>query len=184
LKAIQDVNPSIAQFYVKQLNQAQLPKAGQPVPNNPLTVPGFPDLFVEFGIPLSDKATVVVNTKDVDWTITEAPNQVNAGTSYVVRASKENTLQVYTPDIHPSWSDPSFALNAPNDQNNAANKGPFPQLVSQNEFGTYSLNYRNEPVPYRVSTVGVSPSSEPESRPSRPGARVQQSHPEGRWGAQ
>ena len=34
-----------------------------------------------------------------------------------------------------------------------SNGPPFPQLVSQIEMGTYSLNYRNEPVPYRLAEV-------------------------------
>ncbi len=84
-----------------------------------------------------------------------------------MRAGQNSTLLVYTPDIQPSWSDPGFALNSPNDGANAGNGAPFAQLVSQNEFGTYSLNYRNEPVPYRVSTVGVSPSPAPSPSPDQ-----------------
>jgi len=48
----------------------------------------------------------------------------------------------------PGWADAKFALNAPGDNENAGNGPPFAQIVSQNQNGTYSLNYRNEPVPF------------------------------------
>ena len=136
-----------------------------------VTMPGITDVFPQFGIPLSDKATVTVDDPGREWTITEAPNQINAGTRYVVRANRDQPngpikkLVVFTPDITPGWasgpdgsSNSTFALNAPrNDRENAGNGPPFAQIVSQNEFGTFSVNYRNEPVPFRVGYPGVGP---------------------------
>ena len=72
---------------------------------------GITDVFPQFGIPLSDKATVKVDIAGQQWTITEAPNQINAGTRYIVRAeflTKTRLpfpiLVVFTPDIIPGWA--------------------------------------------------------------------------------
>ena len=155
------------QYYVDELNNRRLPagkngSAGQ-------EVAGFTDLFLEFGVPLSPQAKVEVAEKNVQWTITEAAGQTNGGVQYIVRAVRQNQningvnvpvivqMPVYTPDISPSWSDPTFALNFPTDVANASNGTPFPQLVSQNQIGTYSLNYRNEPVPFRLANLSAKP---------------------------
>ena len=164
---------SFADIYRPALNSGTLPLGG-PGPDQQL-VPGFPTLFLEFGVPLSSKAKVTVVKKDEEWTITEAIGEKNAGAQYVVRAFTQqvnvggvNTnpikqMLVYTPDVTPGWSDQKFALNAPSDSNNGSNGPvvsngpPFPQLVSQTEIGTYSLNYRNEPLPYRLAEVDNAP---------------------------
>ena len=157
--------------YSKDLDQGKLP--GPPIPG----LPGFTGVFPQFGIPLSDKATVTVDNPGHQWIITEAPNQINAGTRYIVRAefpAKTKLpfpiLVVFTPDITPGWasgpdgsSNSKFALNAPrNDPENFINGPPFAQIVSENQFGTYSLNYRNEPVPFRVGLSGTSPTPSPD----------------------
>jgi hypothetical protein len=159
--------------YVAALNAGTLPPGGQG-PNQQV-IPGFPTLFLDFGVPLSAKAKVTVVKKDQEWTITEANGEKNAGVRYVVRALAQQKniggvnksvivqMLVFTPDVNPGWSDPGFALNAPSDSNNgsngpvAPNGPPFPQLVSQTEIGTYSLNYRNEPLPYRLAEVDNAP---------------------------
>jgi len=150
-------------YYVDELNYGRLPvgkngPAGQ-------EVAGFTDLFLGFGIPLSPKAKVEVIEKDLEWSITEAQGQTNGGVQYVVRAVRQLQkingvsvpvivqMLVYTPDINPGWSDAKFALNSPTDTSNTLNGAPFPQLVSQNQIGTYSLNYRNEPVPFRLADL-------------------------------
>jgi hypothetical protein len=166
------------QTYATALDKATLPG---PFTLGTLSLPGFTGVFPQFGIPLSDKATVKVDQPGAQWTITEAPNQINAGAKYVVRATKVgNTIKkmvVFTPDITPGWasapdgsSNSKFALNAPrnilngqqDDPENFANGPPFAQIVSQNQFGTYSLNYRNEPVPFRVGLPGATPPPSPE----------------------
>jgi hypothetical protein len=159
--------------YVALLNKQELPVgSGDP------TVAGFPQLFQEFGIPLSPHAKVKKIKEGSWWTITEVPGEINAGTTYVVRAIRDNIMWngvrvpdfithmlVYTPEISPGWAEPKFALNAPTDPVNSAPYGfpdgppngpPFSQLVSTAQFGTYSLNYRNEPVPFRLKP-GKSP---------------------------
>lgn len=152
----------ILQTYAAALDKATLPG---PFNLGDYHLPGFTGVFPQFGIPLSDKAKVTVDTKGSQWTITEAPNQINAGTRYIVRAMPPPTpplnvlslMVVFTPDIVPSWAAPDFVLNGPGDGENARNGPPFAQIVSQNQFGTYSLNYRNEPVPYRVGIPGTTP---------------------------
>jgi len=175
--SIPDLKRSALALYASTLNSGTLPLGG--AGPNQQVIPGFPTLFLDFGVPLSAKAKVTVVKKDEEWTITEAIGEKNAGVRYVVRAfaqqqniggvNKSVIMQmlVYTPDVSPGWSDPDFALNAPSDGNNAVNNPvvsngpPFPQLVSQTEIGTYSLNYRNEPVPYRLAEVDNVP---PEQR--------------------
>src|SRR5271165_3393007 len=142
-------------FYVPSLDAGKLPVG---TPGTPQQVIGFPEVFGAFGVPLSQNATVEVVKKGEEWIITEATGEKNAGTHYVVRAisqiqngvSSIVQMPVYTPDITPGWSDSQFALNAPSDSPNGSNGPPFPQLVSTTEIGTYSLNYRNEPIPYRI----------------------------------
>jgi hypothetical protein len=157
------------QTYSSALDQGKLPG---PFNFGSTPMPGFTGVFPQFGIPLSDKATVKVDKPGNQWTITEAPNQINAGIRYIVRAELPTAsrpfpiLVVFTPDISPSWAAPDFVLNAPNpvqnDPENAINGPPFAQIVSQNQFGTYSLNYRNEPVPFRVGLPGTSPTPSPD----------------------
>jgi hypothetical protein len=154
-------------YYVDELNKGRLP-VGTNAPAGQL-VSGFTDLFLNFGIPLSPKAKVEVNQKNDQWTITEAPGATNGGAQYIVRAVRQTQkingvdvpvivqMLVYTPDISPGWSDPSFALNSPTDNSNSQNGAPFPQLVSQNQIGTYSVNYRNEPVPFRLANLSAKP---------------------------
>jgi hypothetical protein len=152
--------------YVVALNGEKLPVGTGSQPENRV---GFPELFLEFGVPLSQNA-IVKKVKENDWwTITEAQGEKNAGVKYVVRAIHETQIVkgvivkdlithmlVYTPDVTPGWSDPAFALNSPTDGANtpggsgSPNGPPFPDLVSQAQTGTYSLNYRNEPVPLRL----------------------------------
>jgi hypothetical protein len=177
--------------YAAGLDQGKLPGpftlngviATPGVTTTTVTMPGITGVFPQFGIPLSDKAAVTVDNPTRQWTITEAPNQINAGTKYVVQASRDQPngpikkLVVFTPDITPGWasgpdgsSNSKFALNAPrnipgvheDDPQNALNGPPFAQIVSQNQFGTYSLNYRNEPVPFRVGLPGTSPTPSPD----------------------
>ena len=152
--------------YVVALNGNKLPVGTSSQPDNRV---GFPELFLEFGVPLSPNAVVKKVKENVWWTITEAQGEKNAGVKYVVRAIHETKnvsgvnvdvvthMLVYTPDISPGWSDPTFALNSPTDGANtpggtgSPNGPPFPNLVSQAQTGTYSLNYRNEPVPLRLN---------------------------------
>ena len=160
---------SVFPAYVKVLNSEKLPIGSSSPPQNRV---GFPEVFLEFGVPLSPNAVVKKVKENVWWTITEAQGEKNAGVKYVVRAIRGpqvvngvtvpdfvTHMLVYTPDILPGWSDPAFALNSPADPTNSVPYGfsggpptgpPFPTLVSQAEAGTYSVNYRNEPVPLRL----------------------------------
>jgi len=67
---------------VPDLDQGKLPVP----PPQAIGAAPFTELFPQFGIPLSKNATVTVVTKGEKWTITEAANEINAGTKYVVRA--------------------------------------------------------------------------------------------------
>jgi hypothetical protein len=151
-------------YYVDELNSGRVPSEKKGPAEQ---FPGFTDLFLDFGVPLSLKAKVQVDQKNDQWTIIEAPGETNGGVQYIVRAVRQTQningvsapvivqMLVYTPDISPGWSDPKFALNSPTDNSNT--QAPFPQLVSQNQIGTYSLNYRNEPVPFRLANLSANP---------------------------
>jgi len=174
---ITNLNEGIANgavgYYVQALNRGNLPTAGT---GAAATIPGFPELFRSFGVPLSDKATVKAGEQANEWIITEAAGVPNAGKTYIVRwngkqkiplygvvvtAPEVAQLLVYTPDISGKLPQPALALNPPSDPQNAMNGAPFPQLVSQNQTGTYSLNYRNEPLPFRFASPPGSPTPAP-----------------------
>jgi len=108
-------------------------------------------IFPANGIPLTDKATVTVVDPGKAWTIQEPKDSpLNGGEPYPLRFNKgmpRDTLLVYTPGISPGWSDPANALASP-----SGSAGPTPQLISAGASrGTYSMNYRNEPVQSRLS---------------------------------
>ena len=90
------------------------------------------------------------------------PIPANTGTataSYHVYAllpsssSVQSTQQVLTPYIEPGWVDAQHAINPPQ-VGNVPPDEPQPTLVSSPSGGTpgvYSVNYRNEPLPLRVT---------------------------------
>lgn len=161
-------------YYTGYLDRGILPPkvTGQ----NAEVYPGFPDLFLSFGVPLSDKATVKVTQPQKEWVITEAAGVPNAGKRYIVQrrgqgvipakgydvtAPQAAQLLVFTPELNGKLPQSTLALNAPSDIQNTNNGPPFPQLVSQNQQGTYSLNYRNEPLSFRLAPPPGSPSPAP-----------------------
>ena len=77
-------------------------------------------------------------------------------------------LTVYTPELM-AWSDPSSALGpfalsqTPTGDTPPANtNAPYVQLISftGGAIGTYSVNYRNEPLPYRLTPAGSAGSTD------------------------
>ncbi len=62
------------------------------------------------------------------------------------------SFQAFTPDMAPGWADPSNALGPPPADAYPANaSAPYPLLIDTSPgVGTFSANYRNEPVPLRV----------------------------------
>ena len=123
-------------------------------------------IFPAMGIPLSNGAKVTVITPSQAWKIQEPSTAaVNAGESYDLRFTNDTQgpqLRVYTPGIHPGWADPANPLNAPTDGNIPGSGPPFAQLVSaRGSVGTYSMNYRSEPVISRVSPPAKGVASKP-----------------------
>jgi hypothetical protein len=128
----------------------------------------------------ADTANSVVCAAGKDWEIRDPFGNAQAtcvGNSgqwdkYLVKASSKSCgtkffQAVFTPDLPAGWADPQSAINAPNNAPNSGNslknQGPSPSLVSQGALqggsdGTYSLNYRNEPLPLRV-TPGTNPNA-------------------------
>jgi len=70
-----------------------------------------------------------------------------------------SSFKVYAPCTSPSWDDPNYALDTPGNALPAGTSLPGPTLISSpgGNRGSYSVNYRNEPIPYRVN-ASVDPS--------------------------
>ncbi len=116
--------------------------------------------FAENGIVLSDKATLSVPGGGRVLELTDPVNYFYGDDEPAFRlvrtlsaGSKDydvNTLHLET------YADPTHAIGAPNsglDSKNpkvTQNELPAPQLVSGGPNGTYTVNYRNEPLPLRV----------------------------------
>lgn len=79
------------------------------------------------------------------------------------------SFKVYAPCTSPSWDDPNYALDTPGNALPAGTSLPGPTLISApgGNRGTYSVNYRNEPIPYRVNANidpdDINPFSDPRS---------------------
>ncbi len=97
------------------------------------------------GIVLSDDAVVAAGTMPKTFVITDPQTKTAEGfdTTYPIDAG----FNVFTPNMNPGWTDPSQAVAAPK----ASKTVPTPQLLSFGTVGTYSVNYRNEPLPLRVA---------------------------------
>ena len=119
-----------------------------------------------------------------DYYIVEATNPVTTTVNVPGQPSAASCLSVYTPTIPPGFTDPAHAVNpnpgeqscsrkrsavthgnlgTPADIGTAANGSripisatalPIASLVSTRANGTYSMNYRNEPVQLRVKPTG------------------------------
>jgi manganese oxidase len=86
------------------------------------------------------------------WCITDAafPGYTFGLTSIPAQFS----FEAFTPDMPAGWADTPNALAPPGSDPYPSNvSGPFPLLIDSSPgTGTYSLNYRNEPVPLRANT--------------------------------
>ena len=125
--------------------------------------------FAASGVDLSPGATLSASGQDWILNNPTAPGVVEKYTIHPVGASAPGVFQIFPQDQPAGWSAPAFAINPPPADGNAVNNGapyipstnppiasggPYPTLISA--FGgvapgTYSLNYRNEPVVSRVA---------------------------------
>jgi hypothetical protein len=105
------------------------------------------------GIVLTDQAKLT-KVAPPSYEITDTRNALP--TRYTIA---EKTFAVSTPDIAPGWADPDNAVAAPRNRSTPLR----PQLISFGTVGTYSVNYRNEPLPLRVAQVPNPTVSTPES---------------------
>jgi hypothetical protein len=101
------------------------------------------------GIELSDLATVENGTPPFKFQINDKRKDVNGNVIITERYPIDGSFGLYTPDIAPGWADPPNKIAAPG--NSRIN--PTPQLISFGTIGTYSVGYRNEPLPLRVATA-------------------------------
>ncbi len=141
------VSPSQVPAFERQLDQGTIP---------PVFIS---QVFPAMGVALTGNEEVTKVQEGQRWRI-QVPKDaaLNAGATYELQSrNNDSSLFVYTPGIPPGWADPLNALNAP-PAGNAASQAigaPFPQLISAGVRGTYSMNYRNEPVISRLGLPGT-----------------------------
>jgi hypothetical protein len=107
--------------------------------------PEIRDIFGTHGIAISSLATTTVNS--AGWVISDG------GQNYQVNKALEvQRLKISAPHEFESWADTVNAVNPPGfDPGNLANGAPYPQLVSSfPDAGSWSFNYRTEPLPFRI----------------------------------
>ncbi len=126
---------------------------GQPIPE----VNGgkiVRDLLESNGIPLSEDAVINAGTAPNTFVITDPQTKTPDGfdTTYPI-TTIGGVLNLFTPNMNPGWTDPLFAVASPGGNSPT----PNPQLISFGTMGTYSVNYRNEPLPLRVAPVAPAP---------------------------
>lgn len=124
--------------------------------NPPPTVGPVPaatkDLFAANGVVLATDASIVADGTDFLVLSNTAPGVDN---HYKLRAAAQSpagTYQVFPQNLAPGWSAPEFAIApAPTQALNQGAGAPYPTLISTPPSpGTFSLNYRAEPIPARV----------------------------------
>lgn len=119
--------------------------------------PALRAAFSTWGIELSVDATVRPDSPG--WILSQprgwqAPER-RTQEDYALRPDGQRLaverLAVQAPSGFHTWGDPAHAVNAIFDPANRANGGPYPGLVSSfPDAGTWSVNYRGEPLPFRV----------------------------------
>src|SRR5271165_1042774 len=123
--------------------------------------------FLNNGIGLSDTACVHSTIPDQQWAVNDKVNYAYGPTGdeaafYIVKTVAKNgntediTYNVFTPHLD-TWIDWKNAINAPNlpTPNLPTPSAPgTPQLVSQGG-GTYSFNYRSEPLNFAKAKLAV-----------------------------
>jgi hypothetical protein len=153
---------------------------------------GLRDFFSSNGIKLSNKATItatsfVTYNQSHIWTISDhfgTGASANVATDQYQLISTQNPVSpnsgsgtwqnVAVITMDPGWADPSNALNQKGGAANYGALAPFADVIDGGNLpGTYSLNYRSEPVPTRVwnpsnTQLGCSTQSGASSPPCQP----------------
>lgn len=147
---------------------------------NSQSISSVKSTFSNFGITLASTASIKVISSGKQWVVTQPVtpgySQTLPGEYPITKDSAGNLnvygLLIYAPDTHAGWSDPVWSLNPPTNRQATIPGAPFPTLVSTaSGKGTYSVNYRNEPTPYRVN-----PSPTDQVTPDNPQQAVDLSH--------
>ncbi|MBV9924330.1 MAG: hypothetical protein JOZ96_04750 [Acidobacteria bacterium] len=136
------------------------PSGTAPTPGTCPTTLGTPNVgantkaaFGNSGVTLSSKAFAIKTS--TGWSvINPEPQPSTACDLYNITQTGSGTslkLPVANPTMHASWADSANVISAPG-------SNISPTVISPtNNSGTYSVNYRNEPLPLRVGTAGSSP---------------------------
>jgi hypothetical protein len=155
-----------------QLAYTATSKSRQSVPTAPLFTTSFSGVlkagpisqstanvsavFSSNGVVLASNAALA-GSDAAGWTLTSstAPGVDNNYRLLLVTPATSSptlTYQVMPLNLAPGWASPAHAINPPAaDIGNQTSGAPFPNLISGfPPPGTYSLNYRGEPIPARV----------------------------------
>ena len=135
-------------------------------PTNPLFNAAFPvlqsgkvpaavtSIFASNGVVFAnDHATLEKGKKSGEWLLTYRPAEKVEERYRLTSLPSAGppVYAVYPLDQPHSWASATYAINpAPVDANNQVSGAPYPTLISVPTPGTFSLNYRNEPIPSRV----------------------------------
>lgn len=134
---MQTWQPAVRLDTVTQMNKGQVAQELQ-------------DMLQSFGVNPNGNATVVKQgctaVPNGAWVITSNGQTFCAGAQSGFR-----TLSVLMPDMEHGWADAANVIQAPGPPPSITVGPPYPTLISAGQNGTYSLNYRNEPLPSRVA---------------------------------
>ncbi len=128
---------------------------------NCTTNPNVACAFLQSGVTLSSNAYAIATSTGASptWAVidplpqTSPPQATPMCDQYGITSSGSGAgqqLAVTNPTMHPGWSDPGNAIGPPTARNVTV---PSPTVISVASNGTYSLNYRSEPLPLRVATT-------------------------------
>jgi manganese oxidase len=150
--------------------------------NKQVVSPQLKQAFSDAGITLHDGSVRVrAGNSAGEWLITDSfPFPATQGGALVegYRLVANNTtdvcgnnvtacVQLYLPTMNPGWADPANAIQP------AGKKSFGPGLISFAPNGTFSLNYRNEPLPFRVTPAGYPTAAKSGApAPAKPGAQL------------
>ena len=107
--------------------------------------PALRDRFATHGVALSSLATL--SSTYSGWVV------VDAGEKYrITKGLEVQRLKVSASHDFETWADTVHSVNPPQfDPGNLSVGAPYPQLISSfPDAGSWSFNYRTEPIPFRV----------------------------------
>lgn len=117
----------------------------QPVPDT------LKQIFSQNGITLSEASRLEPIINSSLWIVIDPATPDEEEVYPVMAAPSATSAQICTPQIVSGWADPQFAISSPGSGTTPSTTSP--SIISSGAAATFSLNYRNEPVPFRVNSI-------------------------------